>query len=65
MIDLNVNTIQRKKNIQRCRENGIVLPTYAQMRDPALIPDAIKQELTHIGLWDVHVRNLFRINWHN
>ena len=65
MIDLNVNPTQRKKNIQRCRENGILLPTYAQMRDPALIPDAIKKELTHIGLWDVHVRNLFRINWHN
>ena len=65
MIDLNINPVQRKKNIQRCRENGILLPTYAQMRDPALIPDAIKQELAHIGLWDVHVRNLFRINWHN
>ena len=38
MIDLNINAAQRKKNIQRCRENGIILPTYAQMRDPALIP---------------------------
>lgn len=65
MIDLTINETQRQKNIQRCREKGIVLPTYAQMRDPALIPDAIKNELRNIGLWDVHPRNLFRINWHN
>jgi cysteine synthase A len=65
MIDLTINTAQRKKNIERCRRNGIVLPTYAQMRDPALIPARVKAELADIGLWDVHVRNLFRINWHN
>lgn len=65
MIDLSINPGQRQKNIQRCREKGIILPTYAQMRNPALIPDAIKAELAKVGLWDVHVRNLFRINWHN
>jgi cysteine synthase len=65
MIDLTINKTQRQKNIQRCREKGILLPTYAQMRDPNLIPAAIKQELSGIGLWDVHPRNLFRINWHN
>jgi len=65
MIDLQINPAQRKKNIARCREKGIILPTYAQMRDPALIPQAVKNELASIGLWDVHVRNLFRINWHN
>ena len=65
MIDLEINEAQRKKNIQRCREKGIILPTYAQMRDPSKIPAAVKQELAGIGLWDVHPRNLFRINWHN
>ncbi len=65
MIDLKINEAQRKKNIQRCREKGIILPTYAQMRDPAKIPDTVKKELAGIGLWDVHPRNLFRINWHN
>jgi len=65
MIDLKINEAQRKKNIQRCREKGIILPTYAQMRDPSKIPEAIKKELAGVGLWDVHVRNLFRINWHN
>jgi cysteine synthase len=65
MIDLNVNEAQRKKNIQRCREKGILLPTYAQMRDPSKVPDSIKKELANIGLWDVHSRNLFRVTWHN
>ncbi len=65
MIDLTIDSAQRKKNIQRCREKGIILPTYAQMRDPALIPQGIKDELKGIGLWDVHPRNLFRVNWHN
>jgi cysteine synthase len=65
MIDLNVNEAQRKKNVQRCREKGILLPTYAQMRDPSKVPDSVKKELALIGLWDVHSRNLFRVTWHN
>jgi cysteine synthase len=65
MIDLNVNETQRKKNIQRCKEKGILLPTYAQMRDPSKVPEAVKKELSGIGLWDVHSRNLFRVTWHN
>ena len=65
MIDLNVNEAQRQKNIRRCREKGILLPTFAQMRDPSKVPEAVKKELSGIGLWDVHSRNLFRVTWHN
>ncbi|HCM27868.1 MAG: pyridoxal-5-phosphate-dependent protein subunit beta [Treponema sp. GWB1_62_6] len=65
MIDLKIDEAQRKKNIQRCKEKGIVLPTYAQMRDPTRIPASYKQELSKIGLWDTHSRNLFRVTWHN
>jgi len=65
MIDLTINDGQRKKNVQRCKEKGILLPTFAQMRDPAKIPSSVKNELSNIGLWDVHPRNLFRVNWHN
>jgi cysteine synthase len=65
MIDLMINDGQRKKNVQRCKEKGILLPTFAQMRDPAKIPSSVKNELSNIGLWDVHPRNLFRVNWHN
>jgi cysteine synthase len=51
--------------ITRAREKNIIIPTFAQMRDPNLIPDKIKAELQQIGLWDLNPRNLFRISWHN
>ena len=53
------------KNAARCREKGIKLPTFAQMKDPSLIPDRIKEQLRNVGLWDVNPLNLYRINWHN
>ncbi len=64
-IDVTINEAQRKKNIQRCKEKGILLPTYAQMRDPSKVPDFVRSELKGIGLWDVHSRNLFRVTWKN
>jgi len=54
-----------ENTIRRCRERDIIIPTYEQMRDPAKIPEGIKQELKGIGLWDLHSRNLFRITWKN
>jgi cysteine synthase len=65
MINLAVNQKQKEKNAQFCREKGVILPTFAQMRNPTLIPDKIKGELKNIGLWDLHPRNLFRITWKN
>ena len=64
-IDLSVMQDRRKRAIQRARERNIIIPTYAQMKDPAKIPAKVKEELAGIGLWDVHPRNLFRITWHN
>ncbi len=64
-IDLTTHPERRKRAIQRARERNIIIPTYAQMKDPAKIPARVKQELAGIGLWDVHPRNLFRITWHN
>ncbi|USN98360.1 MAG: pyridoxal-phosphate dependent enzyme [Phycisphaeraceae bacterium] len=48
-----------------CRERGILLPTFAQMRDPSLIPRSIRDRLANVGLWDVDPLNLFRITWKN
>ena len=56
---------QIEKTAQRCRERGILLPTFAQMKDPELIPGKIKDELRNIGLWDLHSKNLYRISWKN
>ncbi len=64
-INLNIDPARRKNAIRRAKERNIIIPTYAQMKDPSKIPAKIKDELKNIGLWDVHPRNLFRINWHN
>ncbi len=64
-IDLTVLPDRRDRAVKRARERNIVIPTFAQMKDPTLIPDKFKQELSSIGLWDVDPRNLFRITWHN
>jgi cysteine synthase len=54
-----------KRTAARCRERGIVLPTFAQLRNPKLIPAAIQRKLKGVGLWDVNPVNLFRITWKN
>jgi cysteine synthase A len=64
-IDLTIDNSRRARAVQRARERNIIIPTFAQMKDPNLIPSKVKEELTHIGLWDVHPRNLFRITWNN
>jgi len=51
--------------IQRFKKEGIILPTFEQMRNPDLIPEKIKDQLKNIGLWDLNPLNLFRITWKN
>jgi cysteine synthase len=53
------------KTVRRCRERNIVIPTFAQQRDPRLVPEAIRRRLPQVGLWDVDPINLFRITWKN
>jgi len=54
-----------QNTVKRCRERDIIIPTYAQMKDPGLVPEGIQKELQQIGLWDLNPRNLFRITWKN
>ena len=54
-----------KKTAARCRQRGVIIPTFRQLRDPALIPASIKSRLPGVGLWDVNPLNLFRITWKN
>lgn len=65
MIDLTIHEAQRERAIQRARERGIIIPTFAQMKDPNLIPESIRARLKEVGLWDVNPLNLFRITWKN
>lgn len=65
MIDLRINKEGLAHNIQKAKENNIIIPTFAQMQNPSLVPEAIKAKLTKTGLWDVDPVNLFRITWKN
>lgn len=55
----------RKRCVERFRERGIKLPTFAQLADPSTIPDEIKKELENVGPDEAHPLNLFRIHWYN
>ncbi|MBR0026399.1 MAG: pyridoxal-5-phosphate-dependent protein subunit beta, partial [Clostridia bacterium] len=65
MIDLTINRDTLKNAIQRAKENNIILPTFAQMKNPELVPEKIQDKLTDVGLWDINPLNLFRITWRN
>jgi len=64
-IDLTIYPDRLENTIKRAKERNIIIPTFAQMKNPDLIPEKIKKELSGIGLWDVNPRNLFRITWKN
>ncbi|MBI4649169.1 MAG: pyridoxal-phosphate dependent enzyme [Bacteroidia bacterium] len=65
LINKVTNEETRRKAAERFCEKGIMLPTFAQMQNPELIPGKIKDKLKNIGLWDLHPLNLFRITWKN
>jgi cysteine synthase len=65
MIDLSILSDRRERAVKRAREQGIIIPTFQQMKDPNRIPETIKSRLAGIGLWDVNPVNLFRITWKN
>jgi cysteine synthase len=65
MIDLTIHEKQLQRAVDRAREQNIIIPTFAQMKDPSLISDKIKERLRDVGLWDINSLNLFRITWKN
>lgn len=60
-----INESVRKSSAKRCKEQGITIPTFKQLRNPELIPNDVKDKLKSIGLWDVNPLNLYRITWKN
>ena len=64
-IDLTKIEDRLERTVNRACERNIIIPTFAQQKNPELVPQKIKEELTQIGLWDLHPRNLFRITWKN
>lgn len=65
IIDSIQNEQVLQKAVDRYREKEIILPTFEQMENPALVPEKIKDKLKNVGLWDLNPLNLFRINWKN
>jgi cysteine synthase len=65
MIDLAVNEERLARAVARAKEKKIVLPTYAQQKNPDLIPASVKESLKDVGLWDINPLNLYRITWKN
>ncbi len=41
-IDLTIQPERRRQAIRRVRERNIIIPTFAQMKNPSLIPAEIK-----------------------
>ncbi|PKN01304.1 MAG: pyridoxal-5-phosphate-dependent protein subunit beta [Elusimicrobia bacterium HGW-Elusimicrobia-1] len=62
---MKINEKVLAKTIARCKERGIIIPTFAQQKDPSKVPQKIKDKLKTIGLQDTHPLNLFRITWKN
>ena len=54
-----------ERTVARFRDEGIALPTFAQLADPATIPPAVTARLAEIGPDDAHPLNLFRVHWFN
>ena len=53
------------KAVQRFREARILLPTFAQLADPATIGTEIRASLAGVDPDAADARNLFRVHWYN
>ncbi len=51
--------------VARFRKQNIVLPTFAQLRDPSTIPTEIVSALAEVDKDAPDPRNLFRVHWYN
>ncbi len=54
-----------RRAVRLARERRILIPTFAQLKDPGRIPAAVRERLAGVGLQEVHPLNLFRITWKN
>ena len=54
-----------RRTVERFREAGIIMPTFAQLADPSTIPSGIAAEVRGVEPDAPHPRNLFRAHWYN
>lgn len=62
---MKINEAVLKKTAKLCKERGVVIPTFAQMKDPAKAPASAHARLKKVGMNDLDPANLFRITWKN
>jgi len=60
-----VNEEARGRAVDRCRERGILIPTFAEMLNPETIDSAVKTRLSGVDMEALDQLNLFRITWRN
>lgn len=65
LIDLTINEEQLRKTVESAKERNVLIPTFAQMKDPNKIPAKIKEKLKKTELTAIDPVNLFRISWKN
>ncbi|HXZ63230.1 MAG TPA: pyridoxal-phosphate dependent enzyme [Streptosporangiaceae bacterium] len=53
------------RTVARFREAQILLPTFAQLAEPASIPAEIRGALAGVKPDEAHPLNLFRVHWYN
>ncbi len=51
--------------VERFRQAGIALPTFAELARPETIPDRVASALPGVDPDASHPLNLFRVHWHN
>jgi cysteine synthase A len=51
--------------VDRFRQAGIMLPTIAQLAEPAKLPSEVLERLRAVGADDADPLNLFRVHWYN
>ena len=49
-IDLTINKTGLQHNIEKAKENNVIIPTIAQMQHPETIPEKIQEKLKTVGL---------------
>ena len=54
-----------RRTLERFRDAGVVLPTFAELEEPSTIPAPIARRLADVDPDAPHPLNLFRVHWFN
>jgi cysteine synthase A len=54
-----------ERALGRFKEANVALPTFAELAEPAKVPDTVRTALGAVGADEPHPLNLFRVHWYN